>query len=100
MGKLQAYVGEVDSTEGFKKMVRLVVVGVGLRVRSGPAAEKPFTLSFLLGAHPTQLNASCYKKECFMLTIGDNGHMFGMNFGGASTAGLRSCLALAVHPIA
>ena len=81
VGKLQAYVGEVDSTEGFKKMVRLAVVGVGLRVHSGRAAD------FLLGAHPTQLNASCYKKECFMLTIGDNGHMFGMNFGGASTAG-------------
>ena len=75
VGKLQAYVGEVDSTEGFKKMVRLAVVRVGLRVRSGPAATST------RGACPVQLNAACYKKECFMLTIGTGGHLLGMNFG-------------------
>ncbi|EFN51487.1 hypothetical protein CHLNCDRAFT_55051 [Chlorella variabilis] len=59
VGKLQAYVGEVDSTEGFKAM----------------------------------LKASCYKKECIMLTIGTGGHTLGMNFiAGAWKLGLANVM--------
>ncbi|EFN51412.1 hypothetical protein CHLNCDRAFT_55126 [Chlorella variabilis] len=59
VGKLQAYVGEVDSTEGFKAM----------------------------------LNASCYKKECIMLTIGTSAHLLGVNFvAGAWKLGLANVM--------
>ena len=75
VGKLQAYVGEVDSLEGFKAAVSWLLHC------SSPASlpsscPLPTAATCLL-----QLKACSYKKDFFLITIGSSGHVLGMNFG-------------------
>ena len=46
----------------------------------------PCLLPLLPCTPAAQLNASCYKKECIMLTIGTSAHLLGVNFGEAAAA--------------